>query len=209
VKRGIFGPIAIVEAALVVVFAAAAGFMFYQGSFITQQVNDELVSQKISFPAATEIKTGGALDPAVFPQEIRDLAGQQVDNGYRARIYAQDFIRIHEQKIANGETYSTMAGKIAAVNAQIAATPKTDPAYADLQKQLATMNGQRDTLFKGDMLRGALLNSYGWWTFGTYMVYGALAALAAAVLALGALTFEVLFAARKPKTVKIAQRATA
>jgi len=209
VKRGIFGPIAIVEAALVVVFAAAAGFMFYQGSYITQQVNDELTSQKISFPAATEIKAGGALDPATFPQEIRDLAGQQVDNGYKARIYAQDFIRIHEQHIANGETYSTMGGKIAAVNAQIAATPKTDPAYADLQKQLATMNGQRDTLFKGDMLRGALLNSYGWWTFGTYMVYGALVALVAAVLALGALAFEVLFAARKPKTVKVAQRATA
>jgi len=103
VKRGIFGPIAIVEAALVVVFAAAAGFMFYQGSYISQQVNEELASQKISFPAATEIKAGGALDPAVFPQEIRDLAGQQVDNGYKARIYALDFIRIHEQKIANGE----------------------------------------------------------------------------------------------------------
>lgn len=208
-KRGIFGPIAIAEAALVVLFAAAAGFMFYQGTFITQQISDELASQKISFPAATEIKTGGALDPAVFPKEIRDLAGQQVDNGYKARIYAQDFIRIHEQKIANGETYSTMGGKIAAVSAQIAATPRTDPAYADLQKQLATMNGQRDTLFKGDMLRGALLNSYGWWTFGTYLVYGALAALAAAALALGALTFEVLYATRKPRAVRIAQHATA
>ena len=208
-KRGIFGPIAIVEAALVVVFAAAAGFMFYQGSYITQQVNDELTSQQISFPAATEIKAGGALDPATYPQEIRDLAGQQVDNGYKARIYAQDFIKIHEEHIANGLTYSTMGGAIAAVNTQIANTPKTDPGYADLQKKLATMNGQRDTLFKGDMLRSALLNSYGWWTFGTYMVYGALAALAAAVLALGALTFEVLIAARKPKTVKVVQRATA
>lgn len=204
-KRGIFGPIAIVEAALVVVFAAAAVFMFYQGSYITQQVNDELTSQKISFPAATEIKTGGALDPAVYPQEIRDLAGQQVDNGFKAKVYAQDFIRIHEEHIANGATYSTMGAQIGALNAQIANTPKTDPGYADLQKQLATMNGQRDTLFKGDMLRSALLNSYGWWTVGTYMVYGALVALAAAIVALGAFVFELLVAVRKPKTVKVAQ----
>lgn len=208
-KRGVSGPIAIAEAALVVIFAAAAGFMLYQGNFVTQTINDELASQKISFPAATEIKAGGALDPAVFPQEIRDLAGQQVDTGYKAKIYANDFIGIHLAKIANGQTYSQVSGAASKLNAQIAATPKTDPNYAALQTQSATLSAQKTTLFQGEMLRGTLLNAYGWWTFGTYMVYGALAALAAAIVALGAFAFEVLIAARKPKTVKVAQRATA
>lgn len=208
-KRGISGPIAIVEAALVVVLAAAAGFMFYQGSYVTQQVNDELTSQKISFPAATQIKAGGALDPAVFPKEIRDLAGQQVDTGYKARIYAQDFIRIHEERVANGMTYSQVSAAASTLSAQVAAMPKTDPNYATIQAQAATLAGQKTTLFQGDMLRNALLNSYGWWTFGTYMVYGAFAALAVALLAFGAFAYEVAIAARRPKTVKVAQRVTA
>src|SRR5205807_5653485 len=65
---------------LVLVLGFCAGFLFWSNSFVTGMVHDELVAQRISFPAASEIRAGGALDPAVFPAEIRNYAGQPVDN---------------------------------------------------------------------------------------------------------------------------------
>ncbi|HET7421693.1 MAG TPA: hypothetical protein VFL27_15040, partial [Candidatus Dormibacteraeota bacterium] len=60
---------------MVVVLAAAGAFAYAEGTFVTNQIKDELTAQQIYFPNADQIKTGGALDPAEFPQEIRDQAG--------------------------------------------------------------------------------------------------------------------------------------
>src|SRR5689334_19165283 len=65
------------QAMLVVILAAASGFLFFQGNFVTGMVHDELVAQKIFFPGTDQIKAGGALDPAKFPTEITQYAGQQ------------------------------------------------------------------------------------------------------------------------------------
>lgn len=198
------------QAMLVVILAAASGFLFYEGSFVTTMVKDELTAQQIFFPGTDQIKAGGALDPKEFPQEIRDQAGNQVTDGNQARIYANDFIGKHLEKIAGGLTYATMGSKISAANAELAATPKTDPNYATLQSKVATLNGQRDTLFKGEMLRGTLLNSWGWWTVGVYTTYAGLGLMIAAIGVLGALVFELLVA-RKPESfkVKVGQKAAA
>src|SRR5712691_10872629 len=135
------------QASLVVILAAASGFLFYEGNFVTSMVKDELTAQQVYFPGTDQIKAGGALDPAEFPQEIRDQAGNQVTDGNQAKIYANDFIGKHLEKTAGGLTYATMGSKISAANAELAATPKTDPNYATLQSKVATLNGQRDTLF--------------------------------------------------------------
>ncbi|HEY2599231.1 MAG TPA: hypothetical protein VGJ79_12215, partial [Candidatus Dormibacteraeota bacterium] len=82
---------------------------------------------------------------------------------------------------------------------------KADPNYATLQAQLATLNGQKATLFQGEMLRGTLLNSWGWWTVGVYTMYAAVGLLIAALVALGALVFELFIAGRRPRTLKVAQ----
>ena len=194
----------VLQAFMVVVLAGGAGFAFSIGTFTTDQIKTELTAQQIYFPGADQIKAGGALDPAEFPQEIRDQAGNQVTDGNQARIYANDFINIHLQKVANGETYASMGTVISKLNAQLAQTPKDSPQYADLQKQIATANGQRDTLFKGETLRSSLLNAYGWWTVGTYTIYAAFGLLVAALGVLGALVFEIFVAYRKPVTVKVA-----
>jgi hypothetical protein len=196
------------QAFLFVVLVAAGGFALYEGTYVTDQVRNELVAQKIFFPTADQIKTGGALDPAEFPQEIRDQAGNQVADGNQARIYANDFIGKHLETTAKGETYATLGPKISQLNAQLAQTPKDSPAYADLQKQIATLNGTRDTLFKGELLRGTLLNSYGWWQFGTYMTFAAFGLFLAALVVLGALVFEAVVAARRPEKIKVAQQKT-
>lgn len=205
--RAIRWRIVSLQAFLVVVLAAASGFAFFEGNFVTNQVREELTAQQIYFPAADQIKTGGALDPAEFPQEIRDQAGNQVTDGNQARIYANDFIGKHLEKVANGQTYAQVSGAASSLSAKIAATPKTDPSYASMQTQLATLNGQKQTLFQGETLRGNLLNAYGWWTVGTYTIYAAFGLLIAALGVLGALVFEVFVAARKPEKVKVAQKA--
>jgi hypothetical protein len=195
------------QAFLVVVLAAASGFAFIEGSFVTSQVRNELTAQQIYFPAADQIKTGGALDPAEFPQEIRDQAGNQVTDGNQARIYANDFIGKHLEKVANGDTYASIGPKISALQAQQANLSKDDPQYTALGKQITTMQGQRATLLTGETLRGMLLNSYGWWTFGMYTTYAAFGLLIASLGVLGALVFEVVVAARKPEKIKLAQKA--
>jgi hypothetical protein len=209
VNRDIKWRIVTLQSILVVVLAAASGFAFYEGSFVTGYVKDQLTAQQISFPAADQIKAGGALDPAEFPAEIRDQAGKQITDGNQARIYANDFIGKHLQGVAGGLTYSTIGTKISGLTAQLANTPNTDPAYADLQKQIATANGQRDTLFKGEMLRGTLLNSWGWWTLGVYATYAGIGLLIAGLAALGALVFELFIAGRKPENIKVAQKLAA
>jgi hypothetical protein len=191
---------------MVVVLAGAAVFAFGLGTFTTGQIRDELSAQQIYFPAADQIKTGGALDPAKFPQEIRDQAGNQVTDGNQARIYANDFLAVHLQGVAGGLTYASVGTKVSQLSAQLATTSKDDPKYADLQKQIATLNGQRDTLFKGETLRSMLLNAYGWWTIGIYTTYAAFGLMLAAIVVLGAMVFEFV-AARRRVTVKVAQKA--
>jgi len=197
------------QAMLVVILAASAGFLFYEGSFTTTMIKDQLTAQQIYFPNADQIKTGGALDPAQFPQEIRDQAGKQVVDGNQARIYANDFLGKHLQGVAGGATYATIGSKISAANALLASTPKTDPNYATLQANVATLNGQRDTLFKGETLRSMLLNAYGWWTIGVYTTYAGIGLMLAALGVLGAFVFELVIAGRKPETLEVAHKIAA
>ncbi|MEA2644040.1 MAG: hypothetical protein QOG08_1066 [Chloroflexota bacterium] len=198
------------QAMLVLILAASSGFLFYQGSFVTGMVHDQLVAQKIFFPGTDQIKAGGALDPAKFPAELTQYAGTQVDTGDKARVYALDFIGKHLQGVAGGKTYSEVSSANSALNAQIAATPTTDPSYATLQAQAATLAGQKTTLFMGEMLRGTLLNSWGWWTVGTYTQFAAVGLMIAALVVLGALVFELQIAARRQQeTIKVVQKIAA
>ncbi|MFI5283033.1 MAG: hypothetical protein ACHQ0J_07885 [Candidatus Dormibacterales bacterium] len=179
------------QVVLIVVLGFAAGFALYQGNFVTSTVHDELLAQKISFPPASQIKLGGALDPTVYPTEIRDLAGQPVDNGDKARVYANDFIGHHLEGVASGLTYS-----------EVSSLANAHPTNAVLQGQVAT-------LFKGEMLRASLLNSYGWWETGVYATYAGYGLLIAALAVLGALVYELFMIGRKPQAIKVAQKLAA
>ena len=58
------------------------------------------------------------MDPAKFPTEITQYAGQQVDNGEKARVYANDFIAVHLAGVANGKTYSEVSSLNSAVGSR-------------------------------------------------------------------------------------------
>src|SRR2546423_365125 len=161
------------QALMVLVLGFCAGFLFWGSGFVNGMVHDQLVAQKISFPPASEIRTGGALDPAEFSAEIRNVAGQPVDSGDRARIYANDFIAIHLSKVASGQTFS-----------QVSAASQANPTDTKLA-------GQANTLFKGETLRGLLLNAYGWSQVGLYAFFAAIGLTIAKLAELGTLAFQL------------------
>ena len=196
------------QAVLVVVLAAAGGFAIFQGNFVQSTIHDELVSQQIFFPGTDQVKAGGALDPKEFPSEITQYAGTQVDNGDKARVYANDFIGKHLEGVANGQTYAQVSSAQMAANAKLTAMSKDDPGYADQQTLVNKLNGQKATLFQGETLRSSLLNAYGWYTVATYTIYGGIFLLLAALVVLGALAYELFFA-EKPETFKVAQKIAA
>ena len=54
-----------------------------------------------------------------------------------------------------------------------------------MQEEAATLTAQRDTIFRGEVLRGTLLNAYAWSTLGRIAGIAAVAAfVGAAVMAL-------------------------
>jgi hypothetical protein len=116
-------------------------------------VHSQLAAQDISFPAAGT----PALDPATFP-DLQQYAGQAVDNGPKAKAYANGFINRHLAEVADGQTYS-----------QVSAASQADPTNAKLTAQVAT-------LFKGETLRGLLLYAWGWSVVSTIALYAAIAA---------------------------------
>jgi hypothetical protein len=110
------------------------------GNYAKNVVHDQLVPQKITFPAANS--------PELLPG-VKQYAGQQLVNGSQARAYANNFINVHLSKIAGGQTY-----------AQVSAAAIAAPTNAKLAQEKAT-------LFQGETLRSILLSAWGWSLLGT------------------------------------------
>lgn len=136
---------------------------WYGSNFAMNSVRDELSAQKIYFPE----KGSSALDPAEFPN-LQQYAGQLVDNGPKAKAYANDFIGEHLQKAAAGKTY-----------AEVSTLSMKDPKNTKLA-------AQKQSLFQGETLRGLLLgDGYAYWTLGQVLQYVAIAVfVGAGVMAL-------------------------
>lgn len=147
-----------VMATLALLAAGTLGLVGWR--FATTEVKNELSAQKVYFPQ----KGDPSFSAAEYPT-LQKYAGQIVDNGPKAKAYANDFIGHHLQKIAGGKTY-----------AEISTAAMANPKDAKLQAQKAT-------LFQGETLRGLLLgDGYAYWTFGMIAFYAALTAFAGAVI---------------------------
>ena len=109
------------------------------GAYAKDVVHDQLVPQKIFFNE----------DASKLPENLKQYAGQQVDTGAEAKLFAEDYIGLHLQETAGGKTYSEVSGAF----------------MADQENQ--ELAQQRQTLFMGETLRGMLLSAWGWGTVGT------------------------------------------
>jgi hypothetical protein len=145
-----------------IVLLVIGGLAWWGYSFATTTVKNELTAQKIHFPPAGS----PALDPQKYP-DLQQYAGQLVNDGPKAKAYANGFIGRHLEEVADGKTY-----------AEVSSEALKDPTNQELQKQ-------KQALFQGETLRGILIgNGYAYWTFGMIAKYVALASfLGAGIMA--------------------------
>ena len=165
---------------VVLVVAGVLGFWGY--SFANNNVHDQLAQQKITMPSGQAID-----DPAIKPY-LAKYAGQQMTNGAQAEAYADHFIAVHiaaqgEGTTYAGKTFAQLGAVQAGLRAQIAtATAAKDPSVTALQKQLDDVTAVRETVFKGESLRGLLLNAYAFWKIGQLALIGSIVSFALAGL---------------------------
>ena len=154
-----------VGALLTVLLLVVGGGLLFASNFVHDQVADQLTAQQIFFPEAGSESIAGL--PAEDQAPIEKYAGQQVTTGAQAEAYANHYINAHIQGMSGGKTYS-----------QLSTESRANPDDAELS---ALVN----TVFKGETLRGLLLNAYAFDTMATVAGIGAIIAfLGAAVMAL-------------------------
>jgi hypothetical protein len=139
----------------------AGSLLTWAHNFVGNEVHSQLVAQKIYFPNSSDPE----LKAAEFAP-VRQYAGQQLTTGQQAEVYADHFIANHLKVIGGGQTYSQLSAK---ANAN-----PTD------QKLAATVQ----TMFRGETLRGLLLNAYAFGTMGTIAGIAAVVSFAGAGLML-------------------------
>jgi hypothetical protein len=150
--------------ALAVVLLAAGGLLTWGHSFVTNQVRTQLAAQKIFFPptaAFAAAKPGTEITPGMKPYLLK-YAGQQMTTGQQAEAYANHFIAIHLTEIGGGLTYAQLSAKAMAAPKNVA------------------LAGQVATVFKGETLRGLLLNAYAFGKMGTIAGIAAIVSFAGA-----------------------------
>jgi hypothetical protein len=165
-------------------------------NFANDYVKTQLSQQQITFKTASTLT-----DEEKKAACLVEYAGQQLTTGKQAECYANEFIGLHLKSTAGGKTYAELGTVQTELRTKVAAAQKAnDPALADLQKQLTDVNGQRETVFKGETLRGLLLTSYGFSEFGVKAGQAALVAYLAAALMLLLGLAGLVHAAVTPKT---------
>ncbi len=150
--------------AIAAVLIVAGALLTWGHSFVTSDVHSQLAAQKIVFPAANSQEITAL--PKADATAMKQYAGQLMTTGAQAEVWADHFIAVHLKEIGGGQTYSQLSAKSMA-------NPKN-----------ATLAGEVQTVFRGETLRGLLLNAYGFWKMGQIMLIGAFVAFGAAALML-------------------------
>jgi len=184
-----------------------AGLLLIAGLVLTSNANfaktyvtDQLSQQNITFKPAAELTEEEKAQPCVV-----EYAGQKLTTGKQAECYANNFIGLHLKSTADGKTYADLGVPQAQLRTQVAEAQKTNAAnLTDLQAQLAEVSQQRDTVFKGETLRGLLLTSYGFSEFGTKAAQFATVAFLAAAAMFILAVFGFIHALVTPKSATFA-----
>ena len=177
-------------------FFVAGALLMWGSNFAADYVDDELSSQNITFPPADALEEEGRTD-------LLKYAGEDVNTGDEAEAYAS-FINGHLQGIADGATYADLGTPEREANAAVEAAVAEgadEATVAELEADAAAISGQRNSLFKGETLRGLLLTAYAWATVGRIAGIAAFAAFAA-----GALMLVLVVLGHPPTTTRWSSR---
>ena len=152
----------VLGAVLTCVLLLAGVLLLWGYNFANGNVHDQLAAQKIYFPP----KGSPALAAPEVGKYLNQYAGQQLLTGEQAEAYADHFIGVHLKEIADGKTY-----------AEVSSAAQASPDDPKLQ-------GQVQTLFRGETLRGMLLNAYAFWKIGQIALYSAIVSFVGAAIML-------------------------
>jgi hypothetical protein len=145
---------------IAIVLVIAGGLLTFTHHFVDTQVRNQLAPEQIFFP-----KTGSAaLDEAGVKPYLSKYAGQQLTTGFQAEAFADHYIAVHLKTIGGGLTY-----------AQLSAKAQADPTNTALAAQV-------ETVFKGETLRGLLLNGYAFAKMAQIAAWAAIGAFVGAAL---------------------------
>ena len=145
-----------------VVLLVAGGLLIWGSNFADDYVGKELRSQNITFPAAEALTTEGRTDLAEF-------AGEQADH----RRAGPGLRQLHQRPPGEGRRRadlrrprrSAAGGHGRGASGQGARRSRRRRSTS-CRPRPTTITDQRDTLFKGETLRGLLLSAYAWSTVG-------------------------------------------
>jgi hypothetical protein len=170
----------IIGSILFLVLTVGGGLLTWGSNFSHNMVHDQLTQQNITFPPAGS----EGLSAKEFPG-LQQYGGQAVDNGPKAKAYANEFIAAHLKAAGGGMTYS-----------EASAASRAKPEDAKLAASV-------QTLFRGETLRGLLLYAWGWSVVGTIAGYAGIAAFFGAAAVLMALMLGFAAHEREQKKAKV------
>ena len=135
-----------------VLLIVTGALLTWAHNYTRNEVHDQLAAQKIFFPP----KGSEALAPKAIGPYLNKYAGQQLTTGAQAKAYADHFIAVHLDEMTGGQTY-----------AQLSAKSLANPSDQKLAGEVATV-------FRGETLRGLLLNAYAFDTMGYIALIGSI-----------------------------------
>lgn len=167
---------------------AVGGVALWLGTFVQENVRNELAAQQISFGPEEGLSDSERAIPGVV-----ENAGLPLTNGNQAQVYAE-YIGLHMRESAEaagfpGAVYSTLGGIQRELRTAVAAATEAgdEEALEEANAQLTAATNLRNTMLTGSTLRGTLFSAYGWDNVATGMI------TAGAVIIASSLLFLVLF----------------
>jgi hypothetical protein len=152
------------------VLIVAGALLTWAHNYVHNQVHDQLAAEQVFFPP----QGSDALAPKEIGPYLNKYAGQQLVTGAQAKAYADHFIAVHINEMTGGQTYAQLSGKFQTMTPAQQASPAG-------QK----LSGEIQTVFRGETLRGLLLNAYAFDTMGNIAAIAAIGAwIGAALMAL-------------------------
>ena len=143
------------------VLIVAGSLLTWAHSYVHNQVHDQLAAEQVFFPP----KGSDALAPKEIGPYLNKYAGQQLVSGAQAKAYADHFIAVHIKEMTGGQTYAQLSGKFQTMTAAQQASPAGQKLAGEIQ-----------TVFRGETLRGLLLNAYAFDTMGSIAAIAAIGA---------------------------------
>lgn len=174
-----------------------------QSNFAENYVKDQFAQQQIAFTPVEGLN--GEQDDAPC---LVTYAGKMLQTGKQAECYANEYIAFHLAESAKtagyeGQTYATLGTPQRELRTKLQDATDAGQPTETVQADLDKVNSLRDTMFRGETLRGLLLTTYGFSIFGERAGQAALVVyLAAALIALLSIAGLIhAFTTKKDETV--------